>query len=128
MTGHANARGDNVARGVAPVTREELRIMALKPSDVLDRLPSASELLEKPPIRALADRWNRSVVASGVRSFLDELRSDWERRSGDWHLPSLRELAQRAARHVVAMQQAKVRPTINATGTFSARIHDLAAC
>ena len=36
--------------------------MALKPSDVLDRLPSASELLEKPPIRALADRWNRSVV------------------------------------------------------------------
>lgn len=92
--------------------------MALKPSDVLDRLPSASELLEKPPIRALADRWNRSVVASGVRSFLDELRSDWERRSGDWHLPSIRELAERAARHVVTLQQAKSRPLINATGTF----------
>jgi L-seryl-tRNA(Ser) seleniumtransferase len=92
--------------------------MALKPSDVLDRLPLASELLEKPPIRALANRWNRSVVASGVRSFLDELRNDWERRSGDWHMPSLRELAERAARHVVALQQAKLRPTINATGTF----------
>lgn len=92
--------------------------MALKPSDVLDRLPSASELLEKPPIRALADRWNRSVVASGVRSFLDELRNDWDRRSGDWNLPSLRELAERAARHVVALQQARLRPTINATGTF----------
>lgn len=92
--------------------------MAIKPSDVLDRLPSASELLEKPPIRALANRWNRSVVAAGVRSFLDELRNDWERRTGDWHLPSLRELAERAARHVVALQQANVRPAINATGTL----------
>ena len=77
--------------------------MATKPSDLLSRLPSANELLEKPPIRALADRWNRSVVAAGVRSFLDELRSDLERRAADVHLPSLRELAERAARHVAVL-------------------------
>ena len=79
--------------------------MATKPSDLLGRLPSVNELLEKPPIRALADRWNRSVVAAGVRSFLDELRSDLERRAADVHLPSLRELAERAARHVAVLQQ-----------------------
>ncbi len=92
--------------------------MATKPSDLLSRLPSVNELLEKPPIRALADRWNRSVVAAGVRSFLDELRSDLERRAADVHLPSLRELAERAARHVAQLQQSSVRPAINATGRF----------
>ncbi len=90
--------------------------MAAKPSDFLQRLPTVSELLDKPPIRALAGRWNRSVVAAGLRSFLEELRSDVERRAADVHLPSLRELAERAARHVVESQQATLRPTINATG------------
>lgn len=94
--------------------------MATKPSDLLSRLPSVNELLEKPPIRALADRWNRSVVAAGVRSFLDELRSDLERRAADVHLPSLRELAERAARHVAVLQQSSQRPAINATGRFFA--------
>jgi L-seryl-tRNA(Ser) seleniumtransferase len=97
---------------------QEVPAMAMKPSDLLSRLPSANELLEKPPIRALAARWNRSVVAAGVRSFLDELRSDLERRAADVHLPSLRELAERAARHVAALQQPAVRPAINATGRF----------
>jgi L-seryl-tRNA(Ser) seleniumtransferase len=90
--------------------------MATKPSDLLRHLPSANELLEKPPIRALADRWNRSVVAAGVRSFLEELRADLERRAADVHLPSLHELAERAARHVAALQMPATRPVINATG------------
>lgn len=94
--------------------------MATKASDLLGRLPSANELLEKPPIRALADRWNRSVVAAGVRSFLDELRSDLERRAADVKLPSLSELAERAARHLAARQQPAIRPAINATGRFFA--------
>lgn len=91
------------------------------PSDLLRRLPTASELLEKPPVRALADRWNRSTVASGVRSFLVELRHDLERRAGDMHLPSLRELSELAARYVASYQTSSVRPGINATGRFFAR-------
>jgi L-seryl-tRNA(Ser) seleniumtransferase len=91
--------------------------MAIKPPDLLNRLPSVSELLEKPPIRALVDRWNRSVVMGGVRSFLDEVRSDIERRAAE--LPSIRELAERAARYVVSRQQHSLGVAINATGQLS---------
>ncbi len=92
------------------------RAVAIKPPELLDRIPSVSELLEKPQIRALAERWNRSTVANGIRSFLDELRSDLQRRTADANLPSVRELAERAARYVVSWQQHEMRIAINATG------------
>lgn len=88
--------------------------MSIKPPDLLNRLPSVAELLDKPPVRALVDRWNRSVVASNLRTFLEELRSDFERRTAD--LPSLRELAERAANFVAAKQQHTLGMAINATG------------
>ena len=88
--------------------------MDIKPPDLLNRLPSVAELLEKPQIRALVDRWNRSQVVGGVRSFLEEMRSDFERRAAD--LPSIRELAERAARYVVSRQQHALGIAINATG------------
>ena len=90
--------------------------MAIKPPDLLNRLPSVSELLDKPPIRALADRWNRSAVAAGVRSFLDELRSDLQRRAAE--MPSIRELAERAARYVASREHHSLGVAINATGRF----------
>jgi L-seryl-tRNA(Ser) seleniumtransferase len=88
--------------------------MAIKPPDLLNRLPSVSELLEKPPIRALAERWNRSTVAGSVRTFLDELRTDFERRTAA--IPSIRELAERAARYVISRQHDSLGIAINATG------------
>jgi L-seryl-tRNA selenium transferase/selenocysteine synthase-like protein len=91
--------------------------MQIKPPEILNRLPSVSDLLEKPPIKALTERWNRSVVAGGVRSFLDELRSDFERRTAA--LPSIRELAERAARYVVSRQHRDLDVAINATGVIS---------
>jgi L-seryl-tRNA(Ser) seleniumtransferase len=90
--------------------------MATKSPESRYRIPSVSELLEMPAVRAVADRWNRSVVASGVRSFLEELQSDLQRRTSELHLPSVRELAERAARHVARMQRSAARPAINATG------------
>jgi len=90
--------------------------VAIKPPEFLNRLPSVTELLDKPPLRALYDRWNRSVVAGGVRSFLDELKNDLRRRAADAKLPSLRELAERAARYVVSRQQQSLGTAINATG------------
>jgi L-seryl-tRNA(Ser) seleniumtransferase len=90
--------------------------MATKTSDLLNNIPSVSELLERPQVRALVERWNRSVVAGGVRSFLDELTQDLHRRAKEAGLPPLRELAERAARYVVQLQQPALRPAINATG------------
>jgi L-seryl-tRNA(Ser) seleniumtransferase len=88
--------------------------MAIKPPDLLNRLPSVAELLEKPPIRALVERWNRSTVAGSVRTFLDEMRTDFERRTAA--IPSIRELAERAARYVVSRQHHSLGIAINATG------------
>src|SRR4029077_8936928 len=68
------------------------------------------------PIRALVDKWNRSVVAGGVRSFLDELGSDLQRRAAEANLPSIRDLAERAARYVVSRQHHALGVAINATG------------
>jgi L-seryl-tRNA(Ser) seleniumtransferase len=92
----------------------ETLAMAPKPLDFLNRIPTVSELLEKQPVRALTDRWNRSTVAAGVRSFLDELRTDLRRRAAE--VPSIRELAERAAQYVVAMQQSAPQTVVNATG------------
>jgi len=90
--------------------------MAMKPPDLLSRLPSVSEMLEKPPIRALAEQWNRSAVAHRVKSFLEEMGSDLRRRATAAPLPSIRELAERAARYVMAEQQRSLGTAINATG------------
>ena len=90
--------------------------MAIRFPNVRGGMPSVSELLENPSIRVLAERWNRNAVVSGVRSFLDELRSELSRRGPEAAWPSLRELAERAVRHIVATQQSSQRPAINATG------------
>lgn len=90
--------------------------MTIKPPDLLNRIPSVAELLEKPPIRALVERWNRSVVSGGVKSFLEELGSDLQRRAAEANLPSIRELAERAARYVSSRQNHALGVAINATG------------
>jgi len=90
--------------------------MVGRPSELFSRLPSVNELLDKQPVRVLVDRWNRSAVADSVRSFLGELRNDIERRAADFQMPSLREIAERAARHVAAQRQSQLHPIINATG------------
>jgi L-seryl-tRNA(Ser) seleniumtransferase len=92
--------------------------MATKSPFVRGVVPTVSDLLESPSVRALADRWNRSTVVAGVKSFLDDLRSDLARRGEEAGWPPLRELAERAARHILATQQASYRPAINATGRF----------
>jgi L-seryl-tRNA(Ser) seleniumtransferase len=90
--------------------------VAIKPPELLNRIPSVADLLEKPQIRALVERWNRSVVAGGVKSFLDELGSDLQRRAAEANLPSIRDLAERAARYVVSRQHRALGIAINATG------------
>lgn len=90
--------------------------MAIRPPEILNRLPSVSELLDKPQVRALVNRWNRSVVAGGVRSFLEDFKSDLRRRAAEVQVPSIRELAERAASYIISRQQESLGTAINATG------------
>jgi len=90
--------------------------VAIRPPEILNRLPSVSELLDKPQVRALADRWNRSVVAGGVRSFLEDFKNDLRRRAAEVQVPSIRELAERAASYIISRQHESLGTAINATG------------
>ncbi|MFW6171054.1 MAG: L-seryl-tRNA(Sec) selenium transferase, partial [Planctomycetota bacterium] len=82
----------------------------------LRRIPSVNELLESPPLRHLVDRASHGVVVSGVREFLDDLRSQVQSTTADGTLPSAGELAERIARWIVHGQRPTLRPTVNATG------------
>jgi len=82
----------------------------------LRRLPSVHELLESPPLRRLVDSFNHHVVVEEVRSFLDNLRGELQQKAAEVRVPAPQELADRIARWIVADQQPRLRPVINATG------------
>lgn len=79
----------------------------------LPKLPSVNEILDKPPLRGVVERLNRSAVAARVRSFLVEIREEVQSRTGD--IP-IAELAERAARYVLGPHARDTRSAINATG------------
>ncbi len=84
--------------------------------NVLRNIPSVNELLESPPLRNLVERVNRNVVVSGVRDFLDNLRSDVQSAAADIKLPAPRELAERIAQWILHTERPPLLPVINATG------------
>ncbi|MEX2170623.1 MAG: hypothetical protein WD851_15010 [Pirellulales bacterium] len=81
--------------------------------DWLRRLPSVNEILDKPPLRGVVAKWNRSTVAARVRSFLEEIREEVQARTGEI---SVSELAERAARYVLGPAERGAGAAINATG------------
>ena len=62
----------------------------------LRSIPSVTELLDSPPLRALVDKASRNVVVSGVRTFLDNLRADVQNAAAEISFPSAAELADTA--------------------------------
>ncbi len=86
------------------------------PPQVLRKIPSVNELLDSPPLQLLVKRANRSLVVSGVRSFLENLRNEAQTAATDVHFPTATELAQRIADWIDADQQPTLRPVVNATG------------
>lgn len=85
-------------------------------SNVLRNIPSVNELLESPPLRNLIDRASHTAVVSGVRHFLDNLRSEVQTAAADVELPTPGELAEKIAHWIVAEEMPNLRPVINATG------------
>lgn len=86
------------------------------PNDLLNRLPSVGDLLENPRIKALVDRAQETDVAQGVRQFVDRMRSELSRRALDAPIPSIGELADRAARFILGRHAQGDSRVINATG------------
>ena len=95
--------------------------MSGRTTDRLPRLPSVSELLEKPPVRDLVQQLNRSTVVTGARSYLEQLRGELQERFAHSPIASPSELAERAARYILGPFQQRQRIVINATGQFRAR-------
>jgi L-seryl-tRNA(Ser) seleniumtransferase len=87
-------------------------------SNVLRNIPSVNELLESPPLRKVVERANRNVVISGVRRFLDNLRSEVQNATADIKVPGAGELAERIAQWITTEDASNLRPVINATGVL----------
>jgi L-seryl-tRNA(Ser) seleniumtransferase len=84
--------------------------------NVFRNIPSVNELLESPPLRHLIQRANRNAVVSGVRRFLDNLRTEVQTATADLKVPTPSELAERIAVWIAKEETPNLRPVINATG------------
>jgi L-seryl-tRNA(Ser) seleniumtransferase len=85
-------------------------------SNMLRNIPSVGELLESPPLKSLVNRVSRNVVVSGVRQFLDDMRTQVQTAAANVHVPAPAELAQRIADWIATDQRPTLVPVINATG------------
>lgn len=79
-------------------------------------IPSVNELLESPPLRDMVDRVSHSVVVSGVRTFLRDLREEVQTTAAEFKVPTATELAERIAEWIARDETPALRPVINATG------------
>jgi L-seryl-tRNA(Ser) seleniumtransferase len=82
----------------------------------LRNIPSVSELLESPPLKALVDRINRNAIVGAVRTVLDEMRTEVQTAASELTLPNVPDLAERIARRIMESETPSLRPVINATG------------
>jgi L-seryl-tRNA(Ser) seleniumtransferase len=87
-------------------------------SNVLRNIPSVNELLESPPLKSLVQRVNHSTVVSGVRRFLDNLRTEAQTKATAMGIPTAGELAERIAAWIATEERPPLRPVINATGVL----------
>jgi L-seryl-tRNA(Ser) seleniumtransferase len=82
----------------------------------LRNIPSVSELLESPPLKALVDRLSHNVVVNAIRAALDETRAEVQTAASEKTLPNVTDLAERIAHRIMESETPLLRPVINATG------------
>jgi L-seryl-tRNA(Ser) seleniumtransferase len=85
-------------------------------NNLLRNIPSLTELLESPPLKALVERASRNVVVSRARKYLDELRAQVQSAAANVYIPPPAELAQKIADWLALDGPAGLLPVINATG------------
>ena len=85
-------------------------------SNILRNLPSVSQLLESPQLKKMVETINHGVVADGVRTFLDDLRSKVSDASDEIPIPTPTEMADKIANWLSNEERPYLRPVINGTG------------
>ena len=82
----------------------------------LRNIPSVNDLISSPPLARLVDRVSHNVVVDGVRTFLENVRSEIETAATDFRDTTTSDLAEKIARWIVNDEKPPLRPVINATG------------
>ncbi|QEG23205.1 L-seryl-tRNA(Sec) selenium transferase [Mariniblastus fucicola] len=85
-------------------------------SNILRNLPSVSQLLESPQLKKMVENINHGVVAEGVRTFLDDLRTQVVDAAGEVPIPTPTEMADRIADWLSNEERPYLRRVINGTG------------
>lgn len=88
------------------------------PNDLFSRLPSVNDLMENPRIKSLVDRVQELEVTNGVRQFVERMRREVSRRALDAPIPSIGEIADRAARFILGRHASQAPQVVNATGNL----------
>jgi L-seryl-tRNA(Ser) seleniumtransferase len=84
--------------------------------NIFRNLPSVNQLLESEPLKKMVDSVNHTVVADGVRSFLDDFRQKVADKAGDINVPSPQEMADSIADWLRAEEVPYLRQVVNGTG------------
>ena len=86
------------------------------PNNFLRNLPSVNQLLESPQLKNMVETINHSVVAEGVRTFLDDLRTQVVDAAGEMPIPTPTEMADKIADWLSNEERPYLRRVINGTG------------
>jgi len=84
--------------------------------NIFRNLPSVNQLLESEPLKKLVDSVNHTVVADGVRTFLEDFRQQVVDKAGEINVPSPQELATSIADYLKSEEVPYLREVINGTG------------
>ena len=86
------------------------------PNNFLRNLPSVNQLLESPQLKKMVETINHGVVAEGVRTFLDDLRTQVADATGEVSIPTPTEMADKIADWLSDEERPYLRRVINGTG------------
>ena len=86
------------------------------PNNFLRNLPSVNQLLESPQLKKMIENINHGVVAEGVRTFLDDLRTQVVDAAGEVPIPTPTEMADKIADWLSNEERPYLRRVINGTG------------
>ena len=84
--------------------------------NIFRNLPSVNQLLESPQLKQMVETVNHNVVVDGVRTFLDDLRTQVSNAAEDVPIPSPNEIADKIADWLKSEERPYLRPVINGTG------------